>query len=275
MFLLRYLYSNDIIRYRIERSDTLSNDVVRYNNGFNTVPLRQFTPIEMDIFWSICSKMKRKRTKEITFEFETFKELANYNRREKEGFYKALKTLSDKLGSLTYKFEDEDEFEQLWLFQRFYISKKNESVTIQASERFEFILNSIGNDFTRFELENITHLSSGYTKELYRQLMSHRDKKTRKGAWYVKVDDFRSVMQVPQSFRMTNIDKRIFDVANKEFTTPNEYGEVIFSKFRVEKVKARKGNKISSFRIYFQEPDVLSVPMTNWLEDSEESLYAK
>lgn len=253
----------------------MSNDVVRYNNGFNTVPLRQFTPIEMDIFWSICSKMKRKGTKEITFEFETFKELANYNRREKEGFYKALKTLSDKLGSLTYKFEDEDEFEQLWLFQRFYISKKNESVTIQASERFEFILNSIGNDFTRFELENITHLSSGYTKELYRQLMSHRDKKTRKGAWYVKVEDFRSVMQVPQSFRMTNIDKRIFDVANKEFTTPNEHGEVIFSKFRVEKVKARKGNKISSFRIYFQEPDILTVPMTNWLEDSEESLYAK
>jgi len=43
----------------------LSNDVVRYNNGFNTVPLRQFTPVEMDIFWSVCSKMKRKGTKEV------------------------------------------------------------------------------------------------------------------------------------------------------------------------------------------------------------------
>ncbi len=248
----------------------LSNDVVRYNNGFNTVPLRQFTPIEMDIFWSVCSKMKRKGTKEITFDFEVFKELANYNRREKEAFYKVLKTLSDKLGSLTYKFEDEDEFEQLWLFQRFYINKKNETVTIQASERFEFILNSIENEFTRFELENITRLSSGYTKELYRQLMAHRDKKLRKGAWYVKVEDFRSVMQVPKSFRMTNIDKRIFDVAKKEFMTPNEYGEVIFSSFNVEKVKARKGNKISSFRIYFQEPVMRNVPMIDWLNDGEE-----
>ena len=272
---LRYLCLDVRIGYRIERSDTLSNDVVRYNNGFYTVPLRQFSPVEMDIFWSICSKMKRKGTDEITFDFETFKELANYNRREKEGFYKALKTLSDKLGSLTYKFEDEDEFEQLWLFQRFYISKKNETVTIQASERFEFILNSIGNDFTRFELENITQLSSGYTKELYRQLMSHRDRKSRKGAWFVRVEDFRSVMQVPQSFRMTNIDKRIFDVAEKEFTTPNKLGEVIFSEFKIEKVKARKGNKISSFRIFFKEPDVLTVPMTNWLESNEESNNAK
>jgi len=248
----------------------LSNDVVRYNNGFNTVPLRQFSPIEMDIFWSICSKMKRKNTDEITFDFEVFKELANFNRREKELFYTALKALSEKLGSLTYKFEDEDEFEQLWLFQRFYISKKNQTVTIQASERFEFILNSIGNNFTRFELENITRLSSGYTKELYRQLMSHRDRKSRKGAWYVKVEDFRSVMQVPKSFRMTNIDKRIFDVADKEFTTPNEFGEVVFSEFRVEKIKARKGNKISSFRIYFKEPEILNIPMDNWLESDED-----
>lgn len=249
--------------------------MVRYNNGFNTVPLRQFTPTEMDIFWSICSKMKRKGTTEITFSFDVFKELANYNRREKEAFYKVLKTLSDKLGSLTYKFEDEDEFEQLWLFQRFYISKKNETVIIQASERFEFILNSLGNDFTRFELEQITHLSSGYTKELYRQLMSHRDRKSRKGAWYVKVDDFRNVMQVPKSFRMTNIDKRIFDVAKKEFTLPNEYGDVIFSDFRVEKVKERKGNKISSFRIFFKEPDTLEIPMTNWLGTAEGDNYEK
>ena len=28
----------------------MSNDVVRYNNGLNTVPLRNFTPVEMDIF---------------------------------------------------------------------------------------------------------------------------------------------------------------------------------------------------------------------------------
>ncbi|RXA85728.1 replication initiation protein, partial [Enterococcus hirae] len=26
----------------------MSNDIVRYNNGLNSVPLRKFTPIDMD-----------------------------------------------------------------------------------------------------------------------------------------------------------------------------------------------------------------------------------
>lgn len=242
----------------------MQNDVVRYNNGFNTVPLRQFTPIEMDIFWSVCSKMKRKGTQEVTFDFEVFKELSNYKRESKNSFYTALKSFSDKLGTLTYKFEDVDEFEQLWLFQRFYVSKNKETITIQASDRFEFILNSIESNFTRFELENITNLSSGYTKELYRQLMAHRDKNSRKGAWFVNVDDFRNVLSVPKSYQMTNIDVRILKQAKKEFTSPNQKGVIIFNSFKVEKVKARKGNKISSFRIYFEEYKREQIPLHNW-----------
>ncbi|MFI3603699.1 replication initiation protein [Vagococcus fluvialis] len=246
----------------------MSNDVVRYNNGLNTVPLRNFTPVEMDIFWSICSKMKRKNSQEVTFEFEVFKELSKYDRREKESFYNALKSTWNKMKSLNYQFEDSSYFEELLLFQRFAIDKENEKVIIQASERFEFILNSIGTNFTRFELENMTRLSSSYTKEIYRQLMAHRDIKTRKGAWYIKVDDFRDVLAIPDSYRMTDIDRQIFKVATKEFTSKNEDGHIIFSKFRVEKVKARKGNKISSFRIYFEEHQPFDIPLANYLEEA-------
>ncbi|MCC9080405.1 replication initiation protein [Enterococcus faecium] len=57
----------------------MSNDIVRYNNGLNSVPLRKFTPIDMDLFWGICSKMKRKGTKEEIFTFKQIKELIDYN----------------------------------------------------------------------------------------------------------------------------------------------------------------------------------------------------
>jgi len=249
----------------------MSNDVVRYNNGLNTVPLRNFTPIEMDIFWSICSKMKRKTTNEVTFEFAVFKELAKYDRREKESFYNALKSTWNKMKTLNYQFEDSNYFEELLLFQRFAIDKDNEKVIIQASERFEFILNSIGSSFTRFELENMTRLSSSYTKEIYRQLMAHRDLKTRKGAWYVKVKDFREVLAIPDSYRMTDIDRQIFNVAKKEFTTEKEDGHIVFSNFKVEKVKSRKGNKISSFRIFFEEEHPFELLRTDY-SDSEENV---
>ena len=97
--------------------------------------------------------------------------------------------------------------------------------------------------------------------------MSHRDKKYRSGAWFVKIDDFKTALSIPKSYRMSNIDIRIFDQAKKEFTTPDKNGNVIFSKFKIEKVRARKGNKIQSFRIYFEEPKPDQVPLHNWLEE--------
>lgn len=246
----------------------MSNDVVRYNNGFNTVPLRKFSPVEMDLFWSICSKMKRKGTDELTFDFESFKSIANYDRREKESFYFALKSTWEKMKSLSYKFEDSTYFEDLVLFQRFVIDKENEKVILQASNRFEFILNNISKNFTRFELETMTKLSSTYTKELYRQLMAHKDLSDGTGAWYVKVDDFRKVLSIPDSYRMSDIDRQIFNTAKKEFTLVQENGRPLFEYFRVEKVKAKKGNRISSFKIYFKEHR-LNISMHNWLNEDE------
>lgn len=232
---------------------SISNNVVRYNNGLNTVPLRKFSAIEMDLFWAICSKMKRKGIEQAVFTFEEIKEIARYTQRGAEIFSEDVKRMAEKLGEISFHYEDEHVWDKLMLFRRFTVDKDKQTLTIKVNEDFEFILNSIGSNFTRFELENMTKLSSSYTKELYRQLMSHRDKINKKGAWFVKIEDFRALLNVPQSFQMCNIDSRILKVAQKEFTTPDTNGKVIFSSFKIEKVKARKGNKIASLRIYFQE----------------------
>lgn len=246
-------------------------DVVRYNNGLNTVPLRKFTPVEMDLFWAVCSKMKRKDTQTVEFDFEVFKELSKYDRREKDRFYSDLKNMFEKLKTLNFYYEDESYYEQLLLFQRFVIDKDEEKVIIQASERFEFILNSIGTNFTRFELDNMTTIDSSYVKELYRRLMQYRDNTTKKGYWAVTVDDFREALDVPDSYRMSHIDSRIFKKAEKELLQPKGDKPPIFDEFSVQKIKAKKGNKIQRFIIRFKEyEDPNAVPMINWLADLEE-----
>lgn len=113
----------------------------------------------------------------------------------------------------------------------------------------------------------MTQLDSSYTKELYRQLMSHKDNQTKKGAWFVTVEDFRTILSVPESYRMADIDKRIFNQAKREFLQKKPEGIPVFSKFEVVKIKAKKGNKIQSFQIYFQEPKPLKVSMHDWLND--------
>ena len=220
-------------------------EVVRYNNGLNTVPLRRFTAVEMDLFWSICSKMKRQGTQTLEFDFEVFKELSNYSSREKERFYNDLKDMFDKMSNLKFYYEDERYYEQLTLFQRFTIDKEKEAVIIQASERFEFILNSIGSNFTRFDLENMTELDSGYVKELYRNLMQYRDYDTRAGYWAVTVEDFRERLAIPDSYRMSDIDKRIFNKAKKELVKPKGI-KILFSKnFQSKKSKQKKEIKFT------------------------------
>lgn len=247
----------------------MSNDVVRYNNGLNTVPLRHFTAVEMDLFWSVCSKMKRKGTKIETFTFEDIREIANYSQRGVEIFANDVKEMADKLGALSFHYEDEKIWERLNLFNRFTIDKDEETLTIKVSEEFEFILNTISSNFTRFELENMTRLTGSYSKELYRQLMSHRDRNKRSGAWFVKIDEFRTLLAIPNSYRMTDIDRQIIKKAKEEFTKPDKDGRVIFSNFRVEKVKARKGNKIGSLRIYFSEPALVPSAVMDWTPDQQ------
>lgn len=248
-------------------------EVVRYNNGLNTVPLRKFTPVEMDLFWAVCSKMKRQGTQTAEFDFEVFKELSQYdrsNRRHRDRFYSDLKNMFEKLKTLNFYYEDERYYEQLLLFQRFTIDKEKEQVIIQASEKFEFILNSISTNFTRFELENMTMLNSSYVKELYRRLMQFRNNDTKQGYWAVTVDDFREALDIPNSYRMSDIDKRIFNKAEEELLEPKDNNEPIFDELSIEKIKAKKGNKIHRFVIRFKEyEDPNPVSLINFLTGEE------
>ena len=102
-----------------------TNAIVRYNNGLNTTALRKdLSLLKWMCFGLFLSKMKRQGTAEVTFDFNLFCYLVKYDRREKDSFYSVLKDLSDKLGNLTYRFEDSDVYEQLWLFQKFRIDKQ-------------------------------------------------------------------------------------------------------------------------------------------------------
>ncbi|MDB7485172.1 hypothetical protein ABHA52_13545, partial [Enterococcus faecium] len=79
---------------------------------------------------------------------------------------------------------------------------------------------------------------------------------------------FYSLFKTLQQNRMSDIDRQIFNTAKKEFTLVQENGRPLFEYFRVEKVKAKKGNRISSFKIYFKEHR-LNISMHNWLNEDE------
>ncbi|ETJ37306.1 Initiator Replication family protein, partial [human gut metagenome] len=56
----------------------MSGETVVYQNEMNLVPLRKFTSTEIDIFFSLCNRLKEQDVKEVTIPFEELRHLSNY-----------------------------------------------------------------------------------------------------------------------------------------------------------------------------------------------------
>lgn len=46
------------------------NEIIKYDPELNTIPLRKFTPVEMNLFFSIISRMRDKSNQTIRFTFD-------------------------------------------------------------------------------------------------------------------------------------------------------------------------------------------------------------
>lgn len=215
--------------------------IVKYDNSFNEVALRKFNKLELDLFMSICSKLKENKTQEVVFTFEQLRALANYNPAiETRRFIKDLDSTYEKLTKLNFKIETEDYLERIVLFTRYKIDKKEQIVTIAVNDKFEYIFNELTSNFTRFELNEYVNLKSTYSKECFRRLKQFRQT----GKWVVKIDDFKRLLDIPSSYRMSHIDEKVFKPIKTEL-------QPIFKGLQIKKLANGKGRKITHIEFLF------------------------
>lgn len=236
----------------------MSNEIVRYNNIMNDIGFRKFTPVEFDLFFSLCAKMKRLGTESVTFTFEELKELVQYSSRDRNRFILDLATTYAKMLALNFKYESETELVQFVLFTKFRIDKDRDLVEVKVNEEFSFILNEITTNFTRYELKDFTHLKSSYSKTMYRLLMQFKST----GFYKVTIDEFRRLLDIPEVYKISHIDQKIFNPITKELTP-------LFDYFEIKKIKKKgrgRGGVVSHFEFHFKEKRNLQVPLHNWTE---------
>lgn len=233
---------------------------VKYKNELNTIPMRKFNTKEMDLFFSICARMKNKSVSVVRFDFEDLRTLSDYKMTATKHFIKDLEGVYDKMLDLKYRFEDEDGvIDKFVLFTKFRINPKQQYVEISVQPELEYILNDLSSEFTQFELKEFTSLSSSYSKTMYRLLKQFKNS----GYYTVKIDEFKELLDIPQSYRMTHITQKILKPISKELS---QY----FEPFEIKKIKAKKGNRIDRLEFIFQEKKYkknIQIPMHNWLED--------
>lgn len=235
----------------------MANIKVRYKNELNLVPMRNFDSVEMNLFFSICAKMKDKGLSKVRFSFEDLRELSAYKPTSIKRFADDLEAVYSKMLQLTYRTDEAGIREKFVLFTGYRIDENNQTVDISVNPELDYIINELSTEFTKFELQEFTGIRSSYAKTMYRLLKQYRNT----GFYKVKIEDFREILAIPDSYQMSDIDKQVLKPIKNELSA-------YFDNIKIIKHKARKGNKIASIEFRYEEKNTPKVPLNNWLEDN-------
>lgn len=228
----------------------MSNLSVKYNNELNSIPLRNFSVSELNIFLTICASIKEKGCDTVTYDFDKIRELASYESTSVERFVTDLKSTYSKLLATSYTLDDGDRIDSFTLFNQFSIIRSEQIVEIQVNPNFKHILNDLNlGNFTRFELQEYTSINSTYSKALYMRLKQWKST----GKWEVTFDEFKRVLSIPDSYRMSNIDQKILAPTLKDLK-PFFKGLKVFKLDRNGKLSGR-GRPVKTIRFTFQQQD--------------------
>lgn len=248
------------------------SDIVKYHNDFNKIKLPSFSEQEQNMLFGILTKIKEKKLGEnVNF---TSKELLKFSTENltNKALDDVIVTLRDKFfkADFTILIEDKERDligkEIINLFQSFklwYPSGDYEYTNLQRIElsvnpHFEYLINQLTANFTAFELSEFIALSGKYTKTLYRLLKQYRTT----GKAYFEWEEFCRVMDIPQDYRQSEIDKRIIKPALKELTKERTLFDQVRIPFKnlaykKEKTAGRgRGGKVSGIVFTFKPENI-------------------
>lgn len=223
--------------------NTKNNYITKYQNELNLVPLKDFKAIEIDLFFSICTKIKEQGTRKVKYTFEDLRELSNYHSHNtRERFINDLQHVYDKMQQLVYTERTEKKIRKFNLFSFYEIDLEDDYVEIALNKDLEHILNNLTGNFTRFELQELTSIQSAYSKNMFRLLKQFRNT----GLYKVSLDDFKELLDIPYS-RICDIDARVLKIIQRDLTDS-------FENLEINKIK--KGRKIVALEFTFNRENL-------------------
>ncbi|MGL5962402.1 MAG: replication initiation protein [Cetobacterium sp.] len=214
----------------------MTKSVVKYDNDMNTVAFGKFKEKELDLFFSICFKIRDTGTREIILQFDELKKLSNYSNRNLERFIKDLSTTYDKMLSLNITIRHSKlSFTKFNLFSQYTVNGEEKTIMIQVHDKFEYILNKIMGNYTRFDLLEFISLKSAYSKNIFKLLKQWETKKEKT----FEIIEFRELLGIPIKYQMCNIDTKVLKPIMQELP---QY----FPNLKLKKIKT--GRSVTSLK---------------------------
>ena len=237
------------------RKEVLMKEVTRYKNEMNTLSIGKWTAEEMNFLFAILTQVRDEGCKELKFDTYDLREYVEFDRTQPQRWNKTMIAVTKKISQLVYFNMEDNVFEAMPLFRKFSVKLDEQIVTVRVSEEMEYILNKLNIDtgnWTQFEFFEFATLKSVYSKTVYRFLKQYR----KTGFWKVSLEDFKSLLSIPESYQASNIDNRVLKPVMKELPS-------IFKGLKVHKIKSRRrGNQLLGYEFTFQKEST-----QNWIDD--------
>lgn len=256
----------------------MNKRITKYKNEVNAIPMREWTVEEMNFFFAILTQLRDEGVRKLTLGKRELAELANYSIEHNQRYETTISNLGDKVAKLTYWEKTSNSYTIMPLFT-FFKATWNEDlseleVKVSVNEEFEYILNrwELGK-WTAFELREFTEINSTYSKTIFRLLKQWRTKGKRE----FRIDEFRNLLSIPDSYKNSHINERIIENAKEDLAPyfENLKVKIVRNNTRGRPVigyiftwKPEKTGKYVNFDVTDeQEKTSDPVPMINWLDD--------
>ncbi|AMV61769.1 Replication protein Rep (plasmid) [Pediococcus damnosus] len=195
----------------------MSNEIVKYDPELNTIPLRKFTPVEMNLFFSIVSRMRDKGDETVRFSFDQLKELSAYKPTANNRFIDDIESTYQKILGLRFGRRSKDGLRREFfvMFTEFEINGHADDpyVDIKIYPKAIKLLNEL-ESWVRYALSEFRDLKSSYAKTMFRLLKQFRTT----GYAYFSVADFNELLDVPKSYKSSNINQSVLKPIKEELT---------------------------------------------------------
>lgn len=207
----------------------MSNELVKYQPELNTIPLRKFSPVEMNLFFAIISRMRDKGNQTVRFSFNELRSLSNYKQTSGKSFIRDLEKTYDHLLDLRFGNRSKTglSVERFVMFTKFKINGDADApyVDVEIYEEALPLLNHLER-WVRYALAEFRGLKSSYSKTMFRLLKQYRTT----GYAFFSISDFNELLDIPKSYNQGTLEQRVLSPIREELT-PLFRGLIIRKKY--------------------------------------------
>lgn len=188
--------------------------IARIDNRFNQLDISRLKAIQLDFFMTILVELANKNHQTVLVPLKDIKEGVESSLSYKRTVNYVFE-MAKEVSSIKYIEKDKDSFSIINVFEEISFDghlNKNGCFKIRATTAFIPFINDLFEQFTLVYLNDFKKIRSSYSKIIYLHLMQFSST----GLWRVNLDNFRKILDIPDSYQFKDINKRVLKPALKD-----------------------------------------------------------